>query len=277
MRQLLFFISILVIFFTAKIIYGATSCNTDEINPRAEGLVSTSDINPASKFGTTSKGRCITNTSSAGGRVDIEKFTIPTYKNLKNQFYTRSAQNKKRVTQFDEITSDNRDGIYLVGSDSGMTLDTITFVNNSPGTKVVFIDQSLTITQDITYAPDGLVFVVAGDINIEKTVEKIDAVLIAYGTICTAFDSTFCPSQNILAEPLKINGSLISLKPYSESEEAIKFRRNLLDNNQPVEQINHQIKYLVILKDLFSEDLTITSESTSYGEDLGLKDLPEAP
>lgn len=55
---------------------------------------------------------------------------------------------------------------------------------------------------------------------------------------------------------LVINGSVISLS----SNYPPKFVRDRGDNSQPSEIINYQPKYLVILKDIFSKDLTIWRE-----------------
>lgn len=127
-------------------------------------------------------------------------------------------------------------------------------------TGVIFIDGNLTIgpmpgnkLQSGT-ANSGLVFVVKGDVNINKVMTTIDAMIISEGTICTASegDPPACPSG--LTDPattsqLVINGSLISLNP----AKPIKFRRALSNNSRPAEKINHQVKYLVILRDLISD------------------------
>ncbi|MBI2074479.1 MAG: hypothetical protein HYT83_01435, partial [Candidatus Levybacteria bacterium] len=93
-----------------------------------------------------------------------------------------------------------------------------------------------------------------GNVYIHQAITRFDGVIISSGTICTAAIysswnySYSCPYTNIRAPQLVINGSLISL---NESK-PIQFRRTLdpaagINNtNSPAEQINHQVKYLVI-------------------------------
>lgn len=125
-------------------------------------------------------------------------------------------------------------------------------------TGVVFVDGNLHFSGDYKYGTDktGAVFVVKGDVNIDTSVTQVDAVIISEGTICTAYNGTPCPSTNVSALQLVINGSLISLNP----DKPIKFRRTLSDNSQPAEIINHQVKYLVILRDLLSDTYQKWSE-----------------
>lgn len=134
-------------------------------------------------------------------------------------------------------------------------------------TGVIFIDGNLTIgpmpgnkLQSGT-ANSGLVFVVKGDVNINKVMTTIDAVIVSEGTICTASEGAppTCPSgfsDPATTSQLVINGSLIALNP----DKPIKFRRALADNSRPAEKINHQVKYLVILRDLISDTYQKWSE-----------------
>lgn len=150
----------------------------------------------------------------------------------------------------------NCDHIYQISGNLNIS-------GNNVGSKsgVVFVDGNLNFTENYTYgsATEGSVFVVSGDVNIYKDVTSIDAVIISNGIICTAFDfgTSLCPGTNIVTLPLTVNGSLISIKQPDPTEinpqEPIRFRRSLLDNNPPAETINHQVKYLVILRKLFSD------------------------
>lgn len=121
---------------------------------------------------------------------------------------------------------------------------------------IIFVDVNLSINTDLTHDNEnaGLVFVVKGDIIIAPSVTRIDAVLISSGTIYTAGAS--CEINSFSASQLVINGSLISLDPLKP----IRFCRTMLDNNQPAEKINQQPKYLVILRDLYSDTLQKWSE-----------------
>lgn len=132
---------------------------------------------------------------------------------------------------------------------------------NQTGTQtgVVFVDGNLNFTSDYTYGTNstGAVFVVKGNINIASNVIRVDAVLISEGTIYTAAaaDAT-CATSSVSSNQLTINGSLVSLNP----DKPIKFCRDLTDDTQPAEKINHQVKYSVILRDLYSDTLQKWSE-----------------
>lgn len=125
------------------------------------------------------------------------------------------------------------------------------------------INTNLTNTNDKT----GLLFVVEGNVLIDKSVTRIDAVIISSGAIYTATDksatppTTTCDTSLVnVANNLTINGSLISLDPG-----AIIFCRTLTTNVQAAEKIVHQPKYLVILRDLFADTLLKWSEVSAGG------------
>lgn len=145
----------------------------------------------------------------------------------------------------------------------------LNILNDIPGnqTGLIFVDQDLLINpgsgklmQPPPVNPNsGLVFIVKGNVNIHQDVTRIDAVIITEGTICTAYDGTSCPSgftDPAITSPLVINGSLISLNP----DQPVQFKRTLTDNAEPAEVINHQVKYLVILRNLLSDTLQKWSE-----------------
>lgn len=134
-------------------------------------------------------------------------------------------------------------------------------------TGVVFIQGNLNIgplpgkTLKHGNKKSGLVFVVKGNVNIHQSVEEIDAVIIAEGIICTAYDGTACLDGNTQTPQLTINGSLISLNQNNPAE-PIRFRRNLGADNvaTPAEKIVYQPKYLVILRDMLSDTFQKWSE-----------------
>lgn len=136
--------------------------------------------------------------------------------------------------------------------------------------RVVFIDEDLNIDTNYcntttigsscnsSYPVDpltGTVFIVKGDINIASSVTRVDAVLIAEGTIYT--EGAGCEKSSLPAgSQLTINGSLISLNPLKPP----RFCRTLSNNSQAAEVINHQPKYVVILRHLMSDTLQRWSE-----------------
>lgn len=152
----------------------------------------------------------------------------------------------------------NNDHIYHFTGDLAIDSPDDIVGNN---TGVIFIDGNLLISQENTGSTqEGLVFVVKGDVNIDKDVTRIDAVIISEGTICTAYDGTSCLDLdgNTTTPQLTINGSLISLN----GANPIKFSRSLGtdDDTTPAEKIVHQVKYLVILRDLLSDTYQKWSE-----------------
>lgn len=162
-----------------------------------------------------------------------------------------------------DIPLTNSDHVYHINGN-------LTIGNNIPGNKtgVIFVDGNLLINPSSKKLTDGgansgLVFVVKGDVNIDKDVTQVDAVIISEGTICTAYDGTSCLDGNTPTPQLEVNGSLISL---NGAADAIKFRRSLgetgalKDSTDPAEKINHQVKYLVILRDLLSDTYQKWSE-----------------
>lgn len=128
-------------------------------------------------------------------------------------------------------------------------------------TGVIFVNGTLNINANYTYGSNtsGTVFVVKGNVNINQSVTRIDAVIISEGIIYTAgggcaTNSVTEKSPGVPIEALTINGSIISLnQDPALTTPAIKFCRTLLNNSLPAEKINHQVKYLVILKDLISD------------------------
>ena len=163
----------------------------------------------------------------------------------------------------------------------------LTVSGNNSGTQsgVVFVDGNLTFTGNYCYGATGAttgagdncssasspsgtigaVFIVRGDLNIAPSVTRIDAVLISEGIIYTAGAGCSLPAP---ATPgtnsqLVINGSLISLKqpPITDPNASyIRFCRKLSNNTLAAEIINHQPKYVVILRHLLSDTLQRWSE-----------------
>ncbi|TSC88096.1 MAG: Uncharacterized protein G01um10147_327 [Microgenomates group bacterium Gr01-1014_7] len=225
----------------------SSTCSTVGGKLRAEGLVSSTQIAPGSTFSTTS-GACVIDPKAA-----FAPFKVPSYNDLKSLYFTQSrdTSHKQEISSFPSLNDQ-----MLYHARGSLTIEAPVAYS---GTSLVFIDGSLTINGNITGSnTGGLLFVVGGDVNIHyQNVDRIDAVIISSGTICTAFDGSSCPPGNIeTPRALTINGSLISI----DETEPIKFRRSLPDNTLAAEKINHQVKYLVILRNTLSDTLQKWSE-----------------
>ncbi|MBI2196011.1 hypothetical protein HYU45_00170 [Candidatus Daviesbacteria bacterium] len=226
----------------------ATNCGNGL--PRAEGLVTTPILE--GKFGTT--GKCATgNTVTPLREVEFRPFKIPTYEDLKSLYYTQS---KVKVAP-------KSDSVLLPETEEGKVFSytasevNINDIYRYDKTAVIFIEGNLNINKNIITAPaaptKGLVLVVKNNINIDKAVNQIDAVIISSGNIYTA--GAACSTNLIPANALTVNGSLVSLNPGK-----IVFCRTLNNNSQAAEKINNQPKYLVILSNLFATTLQKWSE-----------------
>lgn len=228
----------------------------------ATGLISAPTI---SGFGSTT-GVCNQDPSSA-----FKPYKIPTYDSLKSLYYTQSkALKEPPITSLPATIADQT--IYFVTGN--LT------INSNPtggGTAVIFVEGNLDISQNLTYGTvtTGLVFIVQGNVYISSSVSRIDAIIISSGTIYTAADPTTCNHKFPVSttSPLVINGSLISI--YKDRDQAqtctsntppsscpiIEFCRTLSAGNiQASEQINHQVKYLVLLRNILSDTLQRWSE-----------------
>lgn len=195
-------------------------------------------------------------------RAAFAPYKIPTYDDLKSLYYTQSKASKTDDTP--SGSSEANQGNLRSALNS---YDVILYrgglrignISGTPKTAVVFVDGKLSFNQnfDLGDANSGIVFIVKGDVIIDPTVTKIDAVIIAGGTIYTAGNGCL-KSNTPTTSPLTINGSLISLNTLNSS--SIIFCRTLTDNSKPAEMINHQIKYLVILRNLMSDTYQKWSE-----------------
>lgn len=254
-------------------------CNPLGSSPsRATGLVTTPSIT-GSRFGTDS-GSCIVNDPKAA----FVPYKIPVYEDLKSLYYTQSKSTKQPLTSDSAPLNFTGDTVYL--RDGDLTISTS---NIGASTGVVFVEGDLNITGNYCHAlpsgtcnpssnnvsgTAGTVFVVKNNVYIDKNVNRIDAVIISSGTIYTGSDtpSTECANNSVLYPliangQLVINGSLISLSTLNP----IVFCRELVDNSKAAEKINHQIKYLVILRNLLSDTLQRWSEISADEE------IPDAP
>lgn len=241
----------------------ATRCGTG--TARASELVSAAGMVSSSNFGT-SAGVCVIDPKAA-----FVSFKLPTYQDLKSIHFTQ-AKSKTGITKHVLLSGDKTEADIplTTGSDhlyhiSGNLTISANISGNQTG--IIFVDGNLIIGpltgNQLTYGTSysGLVLVVGGDVLIDVSIERIDAVIISQGTICTASEGSppACPAGPTTAASvpqLEVNGSLINL----DAQKPIRFRRVLSDNSQPAELITAQPKYLAILRDLFSEPLQKWSE-----------------
>lgn len=206
-------------------------------------------------------GACVVDPAAKYATYELPK----NYEELKNTYYLRAkpiSTTTRNASTSDTTQSgirnlDTKNQIYNFTGDFRVS-------GNISGDKVgiIFIDGSLTIQNNLDYpaTSGGLVFIVKNNVFIVSNVTKIDAVIISFGEICTlANPSRTClstPTSNPYNDQLIVDGSFISLNQASP----IKFIRSLRDNREAAELIIQQPKFLVLLKDIFSETLEIRNE-----------------
>ncbi|MBI3109467.1 hypothetical protein HYZ06_00300 [Candidatus Daviesbacteria bacterium] len=256
-----FFLILAALFLLPATFAQNPACSPQATNPRVQnGLISTSDISGSSNKFANQSGTCAIDQS----KIRFAPFKIPTYDDLKSIYYdqvnssdpplNKTALTCNPCTQSNIPMTGGLNRLYFIPNNLNIDAN----LSGTGESGVIFVKENLSINQNITYGGpnSGVVFVVGGDINISKDADRIDAVLISQGTICTAFDGSTCPPSNITTSQLLINGSLVSL----DLAKPIKFRRNLTDNSQPGEKIHYEPKYLVILRNLFADTYQKWSE-----------------
>jgi hypothetical protein len=270
----------------------AADCTTNVTNYRYDGLLSTPQLVTGNKFpGKTAP--CVVNTNRAGF-TDVDLQNEYKYETLKNKYYTKPrAANAAAYPQLtgnatnasfsggNAITSDK---VYNVTGNLDLSGDpTGSYVG------VVFVDGNVNFRDNASHGyvygkgspTAGLVIIAQGDINIDQDVREINAVLISQGNICTNATSFGPPAtcQKSTARTtsfqLIINGSVISLNPSNPSDptqKPLKLYRDLAastnfggGNTQPAELIKADPKYLIILRKIMSQTVSITTEDTTFG------------
>lgn len=235
----------------------AQNCAASNLN---QGLISALSVTGGGVIGN------LDQTCVLDPQATYRDFKVPSYDELENQFYTQSRSNAKTSNQLNSGNLNfTGNGIYR--QSSSLTVSGAT----GNGVQVIFIRGNLTITNNITYADtdqySGLVFIASGNIDIYSTVTQVNAVLISFGRICTAFESDSCLNGTVITPQLVVNGSLISLNRTNlpSGDSAISLARNLAINDEPAEVINKQAKYLYILKSgLLTSDLILIEEDKNY-------------
>ncbi len=229
----------------------AQSCSK---NTAAEGLISSKTT--TGNFGNV-PGTCV-----VGSQALYVSFKIPTYAELKSIFFTQNKVAAKQTLPAGSLNASfTTDTLYEVLGD-------LRFTGSPPassrGMEIFFVNGNFYIDNNMIYhTSDGLggfVFVVSGNIYIASNVTQVDGVLISEGTICTAYTAPSGSCFNGITKTpssLTINGSIISLN--KTNPQPIKLVRNLPDNITASERVKADPKYLVVLKNLFSQTLTVTA------------------
>lgn len=232
-------------------------CLINTSRPNAEGgLISAPSISGFS----TSSGVCNQDPSSAFAPYAFErKFNYPALKSLyfdQSKLTSKVEHNGSSTGESQlrtDLNTDEKNLVYING-DLGMNSDIA-----GSTTAIVFVKGDLIFASPMTQftygdASSGIVFIVQGNVFIDPVVEKIDAVIISAGTIYTAATYPLTCGLPVSTKKLVINGSLISLT----EAKPIKFCRTILTgtgNVEPSELINHQVKYLVLLRNILSDTL----------------------
>jgi hypothetical protein len=225
-------------------------------NTSATGLITAAGLITNKGFGNPT-GQCIQGTFAEFRSPYYDAYG--TYNALYAQYYERKTTGRYNYNPGSGIT---QQGAYLYNGDLNITNQI-----SGSATAVIFVNGNLTIGplagNELIYGTNstGLVFVVKGKIDIHKSIQRIDAVLIAEGVgqqyaMCTTWDGS-CPFNTQVIDfsgrQLLVNGSLIALN----SQFLINFKRSTSDNAIPTEKVNYQAKYLAILNNTFTRDLII--------------------
>ncbi len=238
---------------------------------RAEGLISAKGFTSGT-FDTKS-GACV-----FGNQAAYAFYQLPSYRSMKGQYYDRakttgSIVKEKPITlTATQIPRLNQTKAHLFHFENDLAIGGDLSTNLAgTDTAIVFVDEDLTIgpitsptAGQLTYGTGttGLVFIVGGKVLIHPTVTRIDAVIIAFGNICTAASNPGdCPPPSgsppyTDTNQLIVKGSLIALN----RNQPILFQRNLTDNRSAAERIEQQPKFIAILKDVLSNTLEIRTE-----------------
>lgn len=254
-----------------------SSASVDNANYQFNGLVSapTKSGNIIGTSGTT----CVIDSGAPIDPTDLTKGYY-SYDALKTQFFDKasSAVTKNTVTATvpsfsltaltasSPIFSASARQLWLVNGNI-TTVGSGDFDNtNGSVPALLFVNGNLDIDHNITYS-NGIVFVVNGDITIEPSVTTLNAVLIAQGDICDySGDPKACANTTTDDNSLNVQGSLIDLQ--DDTNTHIHLVRDQSTgpsaNTTPVEQINFDPQYLAILRQLMGQNLTVTTEGTSF-------------
>lgn len=206
-------------------------------------------------------GACVVDPAAKYATYELPK----NYEELKNTYYLR-AKPISTTTRNPASSETNKSALRNLDTKNQIYNFTGDFniAGRVDGTKVgiIFIDGNLTIQNKLDYpsAEGGLIFIVKNNVFISSQVTKLDAVIIAFGEICSNATGSSCnplpTPPTPYSQQLVVDGSFISLN----RDTPVKFTRSLRDNREAAELIIQQPKFLVLLKDIFSETLEIRNE-----------------
>lgn len=158
-------------------------------------------------------------------------------------YFFNRAGTKTDITGGDLVSSD---GVYIYNGNFTAQNSTVpNDYDNASFDQVVFIDGDLTITNNIEVDADSTaLFVVSGNVNIEKNVDRVGIAIYADGDFDTASDI----AEGESAGTLEFRG-MYSGNKYT-------FKRTLQGTNNedfPSEDFIYEPKYLVQLREAFGE------------------------
>lgn len=262
------FAFLLVTGYWLLVTHSASAQSLCQVSDLHQGLISAPQ-GVSGVFGNQNQICIIGSSGTPLNEASYRDFKVPSYEDLENQFYSQAPSSVKQTTARPngDQSAFNGNNVWLQPTD--FTIGTAAV---GSGVQIIFVRGNLNITKDITYATadpySGIVFITSGDININSlTVQTVNAVLISFGKICTAWEGiTGCSAGTNYTPRLTINGSLISLNKNDIAGGTILLRRNLLDNSiGSAELINKQAKFLYILKNgLLTKDLILIQEDSNY-------------
>jgi hypothetical protein len=236
------------------------SSNTPDNILAAAGLVSATDI---ADF----RSEKYIKSSSAA----LATYKLPNFDDLKSLYFDQSkvlrkttvpgpnGSGEQNIANFiSELEDSDSNRIFFISG--SLDIDSNSFSTSKAVPLVIFVKDELNIGKNITYAKSsndaGIVFIVGKNVNVDKSVTEINAVIISQGNIYTAGSGCSLASNSSTNSQLVINGSLISL----DSSNPIQFCRNIDNKNNPAELVNYQPKYLVILRNILFDNVQKWSE-----------------
>lgn len=174
--------------------------------------------------------------SSKGWKAkSLKKNTIPNYEDL----YEMTGD--KTEIENGNLVADS--GIYEV--DGNLFINSSTIPGNYSNAlfdQVVFVDGDILITNDILIRDESTaLFIVNGNVQIDKSVNNIEIAVVSEGNLETAYN---IDPENDVVNTLNLRGFYIA--------DTIQFQRTLNDNeNTPAENIVFEPKYVIQQKGLF--------------------------
>lgn len=161
-----------------------------------------------------------------------------------SDYWGMITSSKTDITGGDLVSSD---GVYYVTGDYTVSNQEIpNDFDNAIFSQIVFIDGDLTIEDKIDIDDrSALMFIVSGNVNIDKNNNYVEAAIIADGNLFTAYDI----GEGEHTGTLEFYGLM--------QADRIYFQRTLQGTNNedtPAEDIQYEAKYLIKLRDFFGKN-----------------------